>query len=165
MKKERLKALMEDSLDHAKEILLKEGRLVPVAFLHYGNNVDIIGLLFEDSTERNMQFSLLRKSAKEKNAEAIFTIIESWYVTVDKKDMADKKHLQVERSKHPMRKECIFIYGECEEGGTTMVQIFDREGEKIVFGEKVDLKETVSLKFDFGIKNKNKQDKNLRDLS
>lgn len=165
MKKEQLKVLMEDSLDRSKEIILKDGRLVPVAFLHYGNNVDIIGLLFEDSTERNRQFSLLRKSAKEKNAEAIFIIIESWYVTVDKKDMVDKKRLQVDPSKHPMRKECIFSYGECEEGGATMVQIFDREGEKIVFGEKVDLKETASLKLDFGIKDKNKQDKNLRDLS
>lgn len=159
MKKEELKDLMEQTLEKAKMLLLRDGKLMPVAFMHYENNIDVIGLSFRDNDEKNRQLSHLKKLAKKNKADAIFVVTESWYVTTDKKDLA------IIPSKHPMRKECIFIYGECEEGSITIMQIFDKKNEEFNFGEKIEMGEAISLKFDFGIKNKKKQNKYLRNLS
>src|SRR3972149_6258886 len=156
MKKEELKDIMEETLKTAKSLLIKDSKLIPVAFVRSEDNVDVIGLSFKDN-EENMQLFLLKKLVKMKNANAIFIVTESWYVTSDKKD------LKIEPSKHPMRKECIFIYGECEEGNITLMQVFNRkDNDEIVFGEKLDHIDCVSLKFDFGIKeNKKQESRNL----
>ena len=159
MKKEELKNLMEDSLEYAKKLLLRDGMLLPVAFIVSGDNIDIIGLTFRDNDEKDQELFFLRKLVREKNAYAVYVIIESWYVTSNKID------LTVEPSKHPMRKECIFLIGECEEGDVTILQIFDRKDGEIIFGEKTYIDKINSLKFDFGIKERNKQNKDLRDLS
>ena len=148
MKKEELKNLMADSLEQSKKLLLRDGKLMPVTFVWHGYNVDIIGLTFRDNDQKNRQLALLRRLVKEKNANAVFVIVESWYVTSNKID------LMIEPAKHPMRKECIFIIGECEEGDVTMMQIFDKKDGKIIFGEKTDIDKINSLKFDFGIKNR-----------
>lgn len=149
---------MEDTLEKSKTLLVRDGKLIPVAFIHHENIIDVIGLSFRDIYEKNMQLLFLKRLTKKKHADAIFIVTESWFVTTDKKD------LTIEPAKHPMRKECIFIYGECEEGNITLVQIFDHKDGEIVFGEKIDTSEPISLKFDFGIKKK-KQDKDLRNLS
>lgn len=159
MKKEELKNLMENSLEYAKNLLLRDGSLLPVAFIVYGDNIDIIGLTFRDNEEKDQELIFLRKLVREKNANAVYVIVESWYVTSNKID------LTIEPSKHPMRKECIFIIGECKEGDITMMQIFDRKNGEIIFGEKTDIDKISSLKFDFGIKEINIQNMDLRDLN
>ena len=161
MKKGELKKLMEECLDQSKELLLRDGYLMPVAFVMHKDNFDTIGLSFRDNDEKNRQFTLLRKLVKEKNANTVFVIIESWYVASNKKD------LTIEPANHPMRKECIMMIGECEEGNITIMQIFDRKDGEIIFGEKIDMTEMGeidSLKLDFGIKKKG-QNKNLKELS
>lgn len=163
MKKEELKVRMEDILETAKMVLEKDGKLVPMAFMKHNDNVDVIPLSFRDNDEKNRQLSTLRDTVKKKNADAIFIVTESWYVT------SDSCHLAIEPSKDPARKECILMMGECEDGNTAIMQMFDREdgkeNGKIVFGEKIDMGETISLKFHFGIKDKKKQNKGLRDLN
>jgi len=159
MKKEELKSLMDQALEKAKILLLRDGHLVPVAFMHCENNIDVIGLSFKDRADKNRQLSFLKKLVKKKNADAIFIVTESWVITSDTED------LTIEPSKHPMRKECIFIYGECEEGDITIMQIFDKKNEEFVFGERVEHIGAISLKFDFGIKDKKKQNKDLSYLS
>lgn len=157
MKKEELKDLLEGTLEKAKELLLRDRRLVPVAFVHFEKIIDVISLSFRDNNEKSCQLSLLKKFIKEKHADAILIVAESWYVTTD------IKNLRIEPSKHSMRKECIIIYGECEEGSISLMQIFDNKDGEIIFGEKIDRK-NISMKFDFGI-NKNKQNTDLRNLN
>lgn len=155
MKKEDLKNLMEDTLETSKKLLLRDGYISPVAFMHHEDTMDIIGLTFKDEKEKEKQIYILGKLAKMKKADAIYILVESWYVTSDKKDFG------VQPSKHSMRKECIFIYGECEEGKVTIMQKFERkeikggekeEKEEIIFGEKDDIYDIGFSRFNFGIK-------------
>lgn len=151
MNKQKLENEMKMALEKAKSLLLKDGRLVPVAFIHSKDGIDIFGLIFKDQKEKEAQMSFLKKIVREKNADAIFLIMESWYVTYERKDL--DKNL-ITPSKNPMRKECIFVFGECGEGNKGIMQEFEREkenGEKIVFGKKVDLNRNICC-FDFGIK-------------
>lgn len=152
MKKDELKDLMEDTLEKSKELLLRDGYVRPVAFIYYENEVDIIGLSFKSEEDKAKQIFALGKLAKMKKADAIYIVAESWYVTSDKKD------LSIIPSKHPMRKECIFISGECEEGDVTITQKFERkeikneEKEEIIFGENDDIDTIGFSRFNFGIK-------------
>lgn len=64
-----------------------------------------------------------------------------------------------------MRKECIFIVGECEEGDITIMQSFGRkrgEGNKeiIIFEDMHDI-DTISSNFNFGIKKRKKNNLDL----
>lgn len=157
MRKDKLKDFIEHLLGKAKSLLLTSGKLVPVAFLHYNDNIDIIGLSFRDNEEREIQFSFLKKLVEDKNAEAIFTVIESWYV------ITEKEKLNIEPSKHPLKKECILLYGESEDSRFTIVQLFEKKYGEIIFGEKISdfSDDIVSMKFNFGIYRKRKQNKNL----
>ena len=164
MKKKELKVRMEDLLQTAKVILEKDGKIVPMAFVYHHNTVDIMAMLFRDRDEKNKQLSVLRDIVKKKNADAIFIVTESWFVTTD-----SSSPLNIEPSKDPRRKECIMMMGECEDGNDTIIQIFDREGGKengkIIFREKIDWKESISWKFNFGIKDRKKQKIDLKDLN
>jgi hypothetical protein len=163
MKKDELKDLMEDILETAKIALVKDGKLRPMAFLKNDDNFGIIPLSFGDNDEKNRQLSALRIIVKEENAEAIFIVTESWYVTTD------KQNLEMEPAKDPRRKECIMMMGECEEGNIAIVQIFERENGmengKIIFGKILDAREEISTRLSFGIKARKKQDKSLRNLN
>ncbi len=163
MKKEEFKLILENVLEDAKTLLLNAGKLMPVALMYYENDIHALGLSFKDQEQKDEQLSLLKKFVKLKNADAIFVIVESWYVTTD------KEKLTVEPSKHPMRKECILVSGEYEGGNLIVMQIFGRKDENIVFEQKVYMEESISEKFDFGIKNRNKNSKqnlaNVRNLN
>jgi len=149
MKKEVLKELMEHNLEFARHLLLKDGKLLPVAFMICKNEMGVIPLSFRDVNEKNMQVAILRKLAKEKGADAVFMITESWYLGTNKVE-----DLGGSISNHPMRKECIFVTGECENGRITVIQTFERENDKIIFGEKIDMDDVNITRFDFGIKDK-----------
>lgn len=149
MKKEMLKELMEHNLELARHLLLKDGKLLPVAFVICKNEMGIVPLSFRDANEKNMQAAIIRKLAKEKDADAVFMITESWYLGTNKVE-----DLGGSLSEHPMRKECVFLIGECENGRVTMVQIFERENDKIIFGEKIDIDDSAITRFNFGIKDK-----------
>jgi len=149
MKKEILKELMEQNLEFAKHLLLKDGKLFPVAFMICKNEMGVIPLSFRDANEKDMQVAILRKLAKEKSADAVFMITESWYLGTN-----NVEDLGGSLSEHPMRKECVFVMGECENGRITMVQTFERENDKIIFGEKIDIDDTAITRFNFGIKDK-----------
>ena len=163
MKKEELKMATDDILETAKTLLVKDGRLAPMAFMVCGNNVNIKALSFRDNNEKNRQLSLLRDDVKKRNADAVFVLAESWYITSDSSD------IKVAPSEDPTRKECILMTGEDENGHFSIMQIFDRgggkENGKIIFGERVDIVEPISLKFNFGIKDRKKQNVGLRDLN
>lgn len=159
MKKEELKYIMDQTLEQAKNLLLRDGKLWPVAFVHVGNDIHIIGLTFRNTREKDMQIYFLKKFVKEKNADVIFVAVESWYVTSDKKD------LTIVPSKHPNRKECIFLTGESEEGDFTTVQLFERKGEEIIFTEKIGMDNVSYTKFNFGIKDRKKQIIEKKELS
>lgn len=153
-----------DMLNTAKAILSSSGELIPTAFIYSKSGIDIIGLMYEDNEERHGHFSLMRKLIEEKEADSAFIISESWLVE------SNITNIDVCPSEHPMRKECIFAYGECEEGYVTIVQIFEREGDKIIFKEKVDTDnyksdKFVSKNFQFGIYKKEEQDINLSHLN
>jgi hypothetical protein len=155
MKKEELKDYMENILETAKEILVHNENLVPMAFMKYKDNVDIIALSFGDNDEKNRQLSVLKDRVKKKNADAVFVVTESWYVT------SNSGYIVTEPSKDPSRKECVLLLGECENGNFSIMQLFDRKDKKIVFGEKIDIGESISSKFDFGIKNRKKWNNDL----
>lgn len=159
MKKEELKELMEFNLEKAKMLLLRDKKLMPVAFVSLENYIDIIALSFRDKAEKNLQLTLLKKFIKKINADAIIIISESWYLTTD------QDNLDIEPALHPMRKECIFMYGECKEENITIAQIFETKDEEIVFGEKIYCNGHFASKFDFGIKTRNRQNKDLRNLN
>lgn len=148
MKKEELKELMEDSLEKAKNLLLRDGKLVPVAFIYHGNNVDIICLTFKNAFEKDIHIRMLKKMIKKKNADAIFMITESWHVA------SKEKNLNIIPSKHPLREECIFLVGECEHGRIAMMLPFGRKNKEIVFGKKFDMNGMAFTRFDFGLKDK-----------
>lgn len=174
MKKDELKVMMEDILGQSKSLLLRDGYLVPVAFMYSGNDLDIFGLKFRTQKEKDEQIMLLRHIVKMKKADAVIMVVESWYVTSDKKD------LSIIPSKHPMRKECIFIIGECGEGNSTIMQKFERNTEKekekkertkkgikeeiIVFGEKDNTDTDIGFsKLSFGVKDREKdRDKDFK---
>lgn len=159
MKKDELKDLMEYALKKSKELLLRDGYVRPVAFMHYGNNVDIIGLTFKNQEYKEKEIYILGKLARMKKADAIYVVSESWYVISDKKD------LSIIPSKHPMRKECILISGECQEGNITVTQKFERkkikngEKEEIIFEEK-DVIDIGLSRFSFGIFDKKEMNDN-----
>lgn len=157
MKKEVLERIMEDILENAKSLLSRDGHLVPVAFLCARNDIGIIPLDFKNREEKERQVALLTKMVKLKNADALIMAAESWIVT------SDNPNLKITPSKHPMRKECICVVGECEEGDFTITQKFEREkdkdGDKIIFGEKNDMDIFGLSTFNFGIKNRKKHDK------
>jgi hypothetical protein len=163
MKKEEFQLTLDKALEDAKMLLLRDGKLMPVALMYHKNNADALGLSFKDKKQKDEQLSLLKKLVRLKNADAIFVIVESWYVTTDKED------LTIEPSKDPMRKECIVVFGEYESGNLTVMQIFGRKDEKIVFEKKLYMEESISGKFDFGIKNRiknrNKNLTNVRNLN
>ena len=160
MNKQELKDQMEYALEKAKTLIVRDGKLVPVALLHFDNQVDVIGLSFKNEDEKNRQLSLLKTFVKMKKSDSIIVVIETWYV------LANRKNISIKPSRHPMRKESILVYGECEEGSISIMQIFDKINNKIIFGEKIEFEEAVSYKFDFGIADKNKkQDEYLRNLS
>lgn len=163
MKKEELKDIMEDMLETAKTILEKDGKLIPIAFMNHNDNFDIVPLSFSDNDEKNRQLSALRILVKKENADAVFVVTESWYVSTNNVPLA------MEPSKDPTRKECIIMIGECGGGNITIIQLFDREdgkeNGKIIFGQKLDMEDTISTKFNFGIKDRKRQDKRLRNLS
>lgn len=150
MKKEELEEEMKRALENAKELLLKSGRILPVAFIYSENGVGIIGFPFKNRIEKEIQVSNLIELVEIENANAIFFIIESWYVVSDKKD------LDIEPSKHPMKKECILLFGECEDGNITMMQKFEREKDEIIFGEEIDIDSLGFSRFSFGISDKEK---------
>lgn len=165
MKKEMLKSMIEEVLETAKMILVKDGKLVPISFVGKDGNIEIMPLSFRDKDEKISQLSMLKDFVKKKNADTIFVVTESWYVETD------RDHLTMAPSKDPRRRECIMIIGECEEGSVAVIQLFSREdgkeNGKIVFGKKIDDDEgTVSLKFNFGIKDRKiKYNKFVRDLN
>lgn len=156
MKKEELEHVMKGILENAKSLLSRDGRLVPVAFMCIGNEIGVTPLNFKNREEKERQVALLTKVARLKNADALIMVAESWYV-------ASNKPLEISPSKHPMRKECICIVGECEEGDFTITQKFEREedidGDRIIFGERDDMDIFGFSTFNFGIKNKKKYDK------
>lgn len=159
MKEEEFKLTLDNALEQAKTLLLRDGKLIPVALVHSGNDAHVLGLSFRDNEQKNEQLTLLKKFVKLKNADAIFVIVESWYVTTD------EENLTIEPSKHPMRKECIVVFGEYEGGNLTVMQIFGRKDNEIIFEKKLYMEESISGKFDFGIKNRNKNmNKNLANL-
>lgn len=84
--------------------------------------------------------------AKVNKADAVFIIIESWYVTTDKIDES------IIPSKNQNRKECIFVIGECKEGDIGISQHFGRKKGKIIFEDKIEMKGMKSTIFGFGIK-------------
>ena len=149
MKKEELEELMISNLEYAKTLLARDGKLSPVAFLVYRDNIDIIGLSFRDDNEKIIQIKMLRKLVKEKDADAIFMITESWHVCTNKDE-----DLDIKPSENPMRKECIFIVGECENTRISMMQTFERENDKIVFGERIDMDGSETTRLNFGLKDK-----------
>jgi hypothetical protein len=163
MKKEELKMVTDDILETAKTLLIEYGRLAPMAFMVCGNNVEIKPLSFRDNDEKNRQLSLLMNDVKKSNADAIFVLAESWYIT------SDSSNIRIAPSEDQTRKECILIVGEGENGHFDIMQIFDRDGGKengkIIFGERVDIGETISSKFNFGIKDRKRQNVGLRNLN
>jgi hypothetical protein len=155
MKKEILKLIMEDVLQTAKEILVKEGKVLPIALVIRDGNIDRIPLSFRDENEKISQISMLKDFVKNKNADIAIVVTESWYVETD------SGHLTMSPSKDPRKKECIMIIGECEECGVALIQLFgkeeDKENGKIVFGKKIDDLGNFSSKFNFGIKDRKKK--------
>lgn len=149
MKREELEELMTSNLAYAKRLLVRDGKVVPVAFVVYGKNIDIIGLSFRDDDEKIVQIKMLRELAKEKNADAIFMITESWHVRTNKAE-----DLYIKPRDNPMRKECIFVTGECENARISMMQTFERENDKIVFGERIDMDGLETSRLNFGLKDK-----------
>lgn len=156
MKKDKLKDIMGHSLEQAKKLLLRDGYIAPVGFIYYGDKIDIIGLRLKNLEDKELQIYALGEMARVKKADAVLTIIESWYVVSDKKD------LKIVPSKHPERKECIIAVGECEEGNVMMVQMFDRskrkneEKDEFIFGEKIEDMNIGFSRFKFGIEKKEK---------
>ncbi len=155
MKKDELIKLIDHSLEKAKELLLRDGCLIPVAFVCYKNNIDVIALSFTDEEEKGIQISGIGKIAKMKKADAVFIIVESWYVTSETKD------LSIVPSKSPMKKECLFVIGESKEEDIAIIQKFERKKgnnnkEEIIFEkiEKIDtdIGDIGYSKFKFGIK-------------
>lgn len=160
MKKEELKDYMQHISEKAKMLLTRDGKLIPVAFVHYDNDIEVLGLSFRNNDEKEIQFLFLKKLVEKKNADAICTVIESWYVS----DI--KENITVSPSNHPLRKECILLYGESEDSRITIIQLFENKNGTIVFGEKIeDYEDIISLKFNFGILNRRKQNTNLGYLS
>ena len=153
MKQEAFKELLESMLEHAKTLLLKDGFVRPVAFIVSSGDIQLIPISFRTNEEKNLELESLRKLCKKKKAKAVFFVTESWYVT------SDTPKLKIEPAKDPNRKECIVVTGECKEMKTTLMQIYDRKDEKIIFGEKIDMGEDVILKFNFGIRKNVEYDK------
>ena len=149
MKKEELEGLMTSNLEYAKRLLVRDGKVIPVAFMVYGNDIDIIGLSFRDEDEKVIQIKMLRELVKEKNADAVFIITESWHVCTN-----NAEDLFIKPSDNPMRKECIFVTGECENTRISMILSFERENDKIIFGERIDTDGLETTRLNFGIKDK-----------
>ena len=143
---------MDYNLEQAKKLLQRDGYVSAVGFIYYGKNIDIIALRWKNQEDKEMQIYALGEMARVKNADAVITIIESWYVVSDKKD------LNIVPSKDSARRECIIAAGECEEGSVMMFQKFERRERKngkkdeFLFGEKEEEMDIAFSKFNFGIK-------------
>ena len=146
-----LRILMEENLEKAKTLLLRDGYVAPMGFIFIGKEIGVCPLRFKDDKEKAKQLYAFKTFAKIKNADAVFVIIESWYVSTT----TDKIDKSITPSKHPDRKECIIAIGECKEGDITISQKFRREKRKkrkIIFEDKMEMKGMESAIFNFGIK-------------
>lgn len=144
--RDELRAAMEENLEKAKTLLLRDGYVAPIGFIFIGKQIGICPFRFRNEKEKARQLSTFKMFAKINKADAVFVIIESWYVISDKKDES------IIPSKSPNRKECIFVIGECKEGVISISQKFGRKKGKIIFEEKEEMKGTESVIFSFGIK-------------
>ncbi len=144
--KDELRNFMEEYLEKANILLLRDGHLDAVGFIFVGKEIGVCPLRFKDAKEKHRQLNALKMFAKIKKADAVFVMIESWYVTSDKRDE------KIIPSKHPDRKECIFVIGECREGNITIKQNFGRKHDKIILEDKVEMSGVETETLDFGIK-------------
>lgn len=153
MQKAKLKELMEENLMKAKELLLKDGYVAPMGFIFSPTGIGICPLRFRDNKEKILQLLGLKGVAQAKKADAIFIIIESWYVKRKIENIQEAEEENIIPSRQPDREECIIVMGECKEGNIGILQRFKREGKKIIFEEKVEMEEMISPLFtNFGIK-------------
>ena len=157
MKKDELEHIMEDILGDAKSLLSRDGYVSPIAFMSVGKIMHIIKLNFRNKEEKEEQVLMLTTIARIQKADALIVVAESWYVT------SNKPNLEIEPAKHPMKKECILLVGECEEERVTITQKFEREkgtdGDRIIFGER-DYVDTFDFHpMNLGIKRVKKHDK------
>lgn len=144
--RDELRIMMEENLEKAKTLLLRDGYVTPVGFVFTGKQIGVCPFRFRNEKEKVKQLSAFKMFAKINKADAVFVIIESWYVTTDKKDG------NIVPSKDPNRKECVFVIGECKEGVITITQKFGRKKGKIIFEDKDEMIGMESAIFNFGIK-------------
>jgi len=80
------KTLEEESLvffEQAKNILLKDGYHVPIAFIGYsGSELEVIPLIFRDRTEKHLIFLKLASDIEKKRATSLILISEAWIAPI-----------------------------------------------------------------------------------
>jgi len=136
------KIKLNERLIVAKDLLIKEGKLMPVAFLELTNKANaIIGIpdMPQDYTDRAYMFFKLGASSylEGKKVREISLLTETWY----SKPVGKGENI-ITPSQDPNRREAIAIITVNAKGKCSfMMQPFKKEGEDIVFGIDKDIEE------------------------
>ncbi|MBA4372299.1 MAG: hypothetical protein C0402_05505 [Thermodesulfovibrio sp.] len=144
--RESLIGLMSQMTGRAKDILMQEGAVSPVAFLVVGNKLCGVPLEFCNDREKDITKTMIKDIAKKSGAEAVITIMEAWTATAENGAFPD-----CSVSEMPNRRECIVVTGvSAYHKFMTMVE-FSHKGERIILGDEKPFHQGFDSSFTDGI--------------
>ena len=168
------KIQLNEYLKIAKELIVKDGKLMPVAFLKVkGEESPVIAGLEIPEDQRTRQFMFFKLGAKvrldRKEIDEITFLSEVWYSNPSKDKFDENKFIMP--SQDPEKKEAIMILSADIKGKYNFsIQPFKKEGEKITFEKDEKVETDTADKFEDNLLkwfwrgyelNINKKDENL----
>lgn len=130
----------EAMINSAKNNLIKNGSVMPVAMLYCANQEHrIYGTQFESNEDKNAFTNFLRQEMKKHDVLAYMFISEAWMATYDKDDKAGYKNADgsyKKPSEDPNKIECIFVTFETKISNEVICIEIKRENGKIKFGKE-----------------------------
>lgn len=118
---EKIEECCNEFIATARTNLERDGQVYPVAFVFANDTFEVILMLWEGDDEKEMAAKLLQLQSKRPDVEAIFTVLESWFIMKP----VDHQHSEsdIPPSMSINRKECV------------MFQLSTRSGNKVAMAE------------------------------
>jgi hypothetical protein len=143
MNKEELTRLLEGFKKIAKELLLKDGALLPVCFLiDQDNDLAAIPLRFTDNREKDLMAQLIEEAFKLKKPKAVVFISESWLLVTE--DIPFEEARRLIPSEHKDKTEIIALVGKSRQATVGMVVEIKR-GKSVEFLDRLDCLGTTGI--------------------
>lgn len=145
MELEKFNAIFDHAFEHAKDLIQKDGDLMPTAFVFTAGagsddyDCQILPMPMADAKQKEFLQRLLVTFAKKVNAVAVFFVGEAWVATTPATD-----DFKGPVRDHPDRKEALVLHGRTAFINRLRTQEFTKgEDGKPVFGKTQDLYDTA----------------------